>query len=388
MKTTIKIIVGICIVWSYLSCTDSGEAISSALLNTEDFEITAPIVVQERDTIGFLRGSSSKGEVTYRLLSQIPQNSVVLGLRFGEIIANRPAIFNTGEFSEVVLTVEVKKENITKISTVTIKRNTTDPDGDGIASALDEDPNNPCLPIQADTYRGYNPFSSIWANADCDDDGINNGVELDQNTNPYVNESLIGDMDGDGLKDNEDEDPDNPCVPVQFSGYNGFDASNEIWGAGDCDGDGVSNRNELANGSDPYPEGEQECNLNFDVGNFERELRTVDSNNGEGVTVGILGEACGEFIFTGGSLLNQGCFNDDLSVPFIFTPSGPGSSNGTIAVAATTYACLSEDGSSTTEFTIEGFGSYSGSSTNVEFTYTLINEAGDTRSGTLIIRPL
>lgn len=390
MKKAYKIITLLFVVSLYFSCDESEDTSSGITLTTEDFTITAPLVVRELDTLGFLRGRSSEGEVTFSLLSQIPENSVVLGRRFGEIIVVNPAVFNSGTTNEVRLEVEVKKLATSKISRVTILRNLNDADGDGIENSLDIEPNDPCLPEQEFTFTDFNPFNTIWGTADCDGDGVANLEEFNVGTNPYINESLIGDTDGDGVRDDEDIAPNDPCLPEQFQGYLDFDEQNEIWTAADCDGDGVSNGEELANGDSPYPIPDLPCDeiLNFELGNYERELRTVDSNNGEGVTIGLIGEECGTFIFTGGSIFNQGCFNDDVQIPFFFQPSAPGSSNGTVTVEATTYPCLSEDGTTSRNFTVEGFGTYSGSSSTVELTYTIITEEGVTISGTLIIRPL
>ncbi|KPM33092.1 Monohem cytochrome C protein [Croceitalea dokdonensis DOKDO 023] len=390
MKTTYKIMAVVFGLFIYLSCDDTDSGAANVLVSTEDFTINAPVVVQELDTLGFLRGNSSEGEVTYSLISQTPQNSVTLGIRFGEIIVSNPEVFNSPGVNEVNLEVEVRKQNSFQISKVTILRNLNDPDGDGIENSNDSAPDDPCLPLQDVSYTGFNPFNTAWRAADCDSDGISNFDEFSNDTNPYLNESLIGDADGDGVRDDEDVDPNNPCIPEQFQGYVGFDSENEIWATADCDGDGIPNADELANGDSPYPQPDLPCNeiLNFELENFEMELRTVDSNNGEGVTIGVIGEECGTFIFTGGSIFNQGCFNEDVQIPFFFEPNAPDSSNGTVTVNATTYSCLSEDGTTSTNFTVEGFGTYSGSASTVELTYTITTEENETISGTLIIRPL
>ncbi|GGD04513.1 hypothetical protein [Hyunsoonleella pacifica] len=396
MKIVYKYLASLLVIVMYVSCNESDDSVSGVTVNTEDFTITAPVVVQQLDTLGFSRGTSNSGEVTFTLLSQNPENSVVLGVRFGEIIAATPEVFNSGNVNEITLQVQVRKKDVSKISNITILRNLNDPDGDGVENSRDSDPNNPCLPLQDLTYTGFNPFNSIWGDADCDEDGMSNADEVNNGRNPYIDESTIGDADGDGVRDDVDPEPNNPCLPEQFSGYQDFNPDNEVWAMGDCDDDGITNADELANGDSPYPLPDLPCNeiLNFDLGNYERELRTVDSNNGEGVTIGVLGEECGTFLFTGGSLFNQGCFNDDLVVPFFFTPNDPTSSNGSIVVDLTEYSCLSEDRVSTREFTVEGFGTYAGASSTVEFTYT-ITQLGDdipdeerVTTGTLIIRPL
>ncbi|APY12044.1 hypothetical protein BWZ22_12750 [Seonamhaeicola sp. S2-3] len=396
MKTIFKSIIGVFLLLISFSCDESKDNVSGILINTEDFTIEAPIVVKKRDTLGFLKGSSNKGEVTFSLISQTPENSVVLGLRYGEIIVESPEFFNSDITDEVNLVIEVKKQQETKISNVTIRRNLNDPDGDGVESSMDSDPNSPCLPVQDVNYTGYNSYNSIWREADCDQDGISNIDELTNGTNPYFDESSIGDTDGDGLKDDVDSDPNNPCLPEQFIGYQDFDAENDIWAAADCNGNGISNGDEVAAGRSPYPFPDIPCNdiFNFELENYARELRTVDSNNGEGVTIGVVGEQCGTIFFTGGGIFNQGCFNDDVRIPFYFEPSDQTSSNGRVFVELTEYSCLSEDRMSSRNFTVEGLGTYAGASRTVELTYIITQLDDDipdderVTTGTLIIRPL
>ncbi|MBU3027877.1 MULTISPECIES: hypothetical protein [Zobellia] len=64
------------------------------------------------------------------------------------------------------------------------------------------------------------------------------------------------DTDGDGISDQNElldgSSKSNPCDPEQGAGYTGYDANNSIWLSGDCDTDGITNADELANGTDPY----------------------------------------------------------------------------------------------------------------------------------------
>ncbi|MDF4204971.1 Ig-like domain-containing protein [Maribacter sp. SA7] len=123
----------------------------------------------------------------------------------------------------------------------------SDTDGDGVPDNTDADPLDPCDPVQAAGYTGYDASNAIWAVADCDGDGVTNGTEATNGTDPYNT-----DTDGDGVADNTDSDALDPCDPIQASGYTGYDASNAIWAAADCDGDGVINSTEVTNGTDPY----------------------------------------------------------------------------------------------------------------------------------------
>ncbi|MBL7471185.1 hypothetical protein IS446_00140, partial [Robertkochia sp. 1368] len=87
---------------------------------------------------------------------------------------------------------------------------------------------------------------------DSDGDGLTDAQETTLGTDPNN-----ADTDGDGINDGQEvntdnTDPLNACSPAQSAGYTGYDASNAIWAAGDCDGDNVLNGTEATNGTDPY----------------------------------------------------------------------------------------------------------------------------------------
>lgn len=133
-----------------------------------------------------------------------------------------------------------------------------DTDGDGISDeqeVLDgTNKNNPCDPKPESGYTGYDANNSIWLAADCDTDGITNAQELTDNTDPFVNESK--DTDGDGVPDFQEEangtDKNDPCDPVQDASYDGYNAQNNTWANSDCDGDGMTNGEEVAANTNPY----------------------------------------------------------------------------------------------------------------------------------------
>ncbi len=64
------------------------------------------------------------------------------------------------------------------------------------------------------------------------------------------------DTDGDGIMDKQEisigTDKDNPCDPVQNSGYTSYDSLNILWSVADCDNDGINNSDELSNATNPY----------------------------------------------------------------------------------------------------------------------------------------
>ncbi|MGO4920022.1 DUF7619 domain-containing protein [Maribacter spongiicola] len=74
-------------------------------------------------------------------------------------------------------------------------------------------------------------------------------------------DGAILDTDGDGVVDNQDEDPNDPCLPLQAEGYINYELHNEIWANGDCDLDGIINGEEVINGTDPYLADLPELNL-------------------------------------------------------------------------------------------------------------------------------
>ncbi|MBU3024300.1 gliding motility-associated C-terminal domain-containing protein [Zobellia galactanivorans] len=123
----------------------------------------------------------------------------------------------------------------------------TDTDGDGVQDDMDSDASDPCAPVQAAGYTGYDSGNALWAAADCDGDGVINGTEVTNTTDPYST-----DTDGDGVLDNMDIDALDPCAPVQAAGYTGYDSGNALWAAADCDGDNVLNGTEATNSTDPY----------------------------------------------------------------------------------------------------------------------------------------
>lgn len=63
-----------------------------------------------------------------------------------------------------------------------------DDDGDGVINIDDTDPNDPCFPVQAAGYTGFDATHPLWQNADCDGDGETNLAELEcsfRPTDPY-----------------------------------------------------------------------------------------------------------------------------------------------------------------------------------------------------------
>ncbi|NGF75955.1 tandem-95 repeat protein [Fluviicola sp. SGL-29] len=140
-----------------------------------------------------------------------------------------------------------------------------DCDGDGVTNG-DEltdgtDPSDPC---DYNTANQQTP-GAVWNVLDCDEDGVTNGDELTDGTNPsdpcdYNTSSVIlsqgaiwnnADCDGDGVTNGDEltdgTDPNDPCD------YNTASQTTPgaDWNTLDCDGDGVINGDEVADGTNP-----------------------------------------------------------------------------------------------------------------------------------------
>ncbi len=91
------------------------------------------------------------------------------------------------------------------------------------------------------------PTDAAWNAADCDNDGVSNGDELTDGTNP-----LNPDSDGDGVIDGTEKldgtDAKDGCKFIQA---HQTVATSTTWNAADCDGDGTNNRQEILNNTDP-----------------------------------------------------------------------------------------------------------------------------------------
>ena len=141
-----------------------------------------------------------------------------------------------------------------------------DTDGDGNPDTTDPSPNDPCVGYVAGSEV---TSGSMWASADCDGDGVNNGNEATTTvgpaTNPYSACSLnlsevtlpatnTGDCDGDGVSTANEINSTNATTdprtdPNDLCDYNEAEQGtpSATWNSADCDGDGNPN------GTDPNP---------------------------------------------------------------------------------------------------------------------------------------
>ncbi|MNJ86419.1 hypothetical protein D3C87_39130 [compost metagenome] len=141
-----------------------------------------------------------------------------------------------------------------------------DCDGDGVTNGQEitdgTDPGNGCDLVLANQGT---PDSS-WSNSDCDGDGVTNGQEVTDGTDPFDPCELVlasatlpqsgawlnGDCDGDGVTNgNEATDGTNPNDPCDFTLASQSVIPTNAWNNADCDGDGVTNSTEVTDGTNP-----------------------------------------------------------------------------------------------------------------------------------------
>jgi uncharacterized repeat protein (TIGR01451 family) len=133
---------------------------------------------------------------------------------------------------------------------------TVDSDGDGVGDNGDAFPNDPSESADSDG-DGVGDNADAFPNdpaetVDSDGDGVgDNGDALPNDPTETV------DTDGDGIGNNADADDDNDGLTDAFEVANGFDPLTPGEGTADPDGDGLDNLGEQAAGTDPFdPDGD------------------------------------------------------------------------------------------------------------------------------------
>ena len=123
-----------------------------------------------------------------------------------------------------------------------------DSDGDGVSDAdeLRDGTNriDPCSYLLASKTM---PVSNFWNIQDCDADGLSNAAEISANTDPRN-----PDTDGDGVKDGKElMDATNPLDICSFIASSQTLPPTTAWNITDCDGDGLTNSEEKTGINDP-----------------------------------------------------------------------------------------------------------------------------------------
>ncbi len=144
----------------------------------------------------------------------------------------------------------------------------TDPDtdGDGVTDGTEAidmtNPNDNCSLVLASQTETPD---AAWLAADCDTDGLTNEEELD-NGNGSVTDPLNDDTDGDGVTDGDEvDDFTNPTDNCSLLIGSQTVAPDAAWLSADCDMDGVSNQDELIgpDADGPVTDPTDACSLNI-----------------------------------------------------------------------------------------------------------------------------
>jgi hypothetical protein len=160
----------------------------------------------------------------------------------------------------------------------------SDCDGDGVTNGTEEsngtDPQDPC------SYNVADVTLVITSGADCDGDGVTDANEVADNTDPtdpcdFVTANItepvtvVTDCDGDGDDSTTDPDDTDPCA---YSASQVVANADAAWLASDCDGDGVINGTEESNGTDV----QDPCSYN--VADVTLSITSGADCDGDGVT--------------------------------------------------------------------------------------------------------
>ncbi|RKT00767.1 gliding motility-associated C-terminal domain-containing protein [Flavobacterium sp. 123] len=125
--------------------------------------------------------------------------------------------------------------------------NDFDCDGDGVTNGTEvtdgTNPDNSCSFTASSITLNA---SSSWNTADCDGDNVTNGQELLDGTDPNK-----PDTDGDGVTDGKEKtDETDATDPCKFVFASQSVAPSSSWNTADCDGDNVTNGQEKLDGTD------------------------------------------------------------------------------------------------------------------------------------------
>ncbi|MBS9462867.1 hypothetical protein KIM67_10625, partial [Flagellimonas sp. 389] len=208
-------------------------------VTTADLSYSATTGSPNQYTLDYDTAANTEGFIDISTPTTLPATPIVLTVPSGATVGTYNGILNVINSSNTCISNAVP-------FTITVTA-PVDSDGDGINDDTDTSPSDPCLPAQAAGYTGYDSTSATWAAADCDGDNETNGDEHTAGTDPYN-----ADSDGDGINDDTDSSPSDPCLPAQAAGYTGYDSTSATWAAADCDGDNETNGDEDTAGTDPY----------------------------------------------------------------------------------------------------------------------------------------
>ena len=160
-----------------------------------------------------------------------------------------------------------------------------DPDGDGTPGPNGTDPFDPCSFNL--TNQDLATVSSVWLAADCDGDGETNGEEVDP--------------DGDGIAGPNGTNPNDPCSYDPT--LQDLSTVSSTWLTTDCDGDGLTNEEEIDPDGDgtPGPNGTNPLNPDTDGDGV---------TDGTEVTDGTIGTDPCDFVLASQSVTPSAAWNN------------------------------------------------------------------------------
>ena len=212
--------------WKDADCDEDG------LTNQEELEIETNPLDPDTDGDGVLDGTEVSDETNpLELCSYIPESQTLEpDAAWNEADCDEDGITNQGELER-----ETNPLN-------------PDTDGDGVTDGQElEDETDPLDLCSFELASQTLATSQEWKDADCDEDGLTNQEELERGTNP----SNL-DTDGDGVLDGtEISDETNPLDLCSFDPASQTVDPSEAWNEADCDNDGVINQVELERETNP-----------------------------------------------------------------------------------------------------------------------------------------
>jgi len=173
-------------VLAFNSCSSDEEA-DPVIVTTSNLTLEITDDVTGGDILTTVPGTSNQGAVDFNITSQTPNGATTLN-NGGTLVVLDDDVFDAAVNPQIVVSVAVSKEDVIQTSTITLNLVSSDTDGDGVTNAMDEAPNDPCIPAQMEGYTGFDATNAIWAAADCDNDGTDNGSEVTNGTDPYKEE--------------------------------------------------------------------------------------------------------------------------------------------------------------------------------------------------------